>query len=115
MAHIYLYPLPIRCLVGVPALTALLVPLEGYAVGLPLVLWRDTGRCSSRRLPAPLKRSWLMAHVEQNRKAKDPGIVSGAFFDTNYSGPSGIRTLDTRIKSPLLCQTELTAPVSEAG
>ena len=26
-------------------------------------------------------------------------------------GPSGIRTLDTRIKSPVLCQTELTAPV----
>ncbi len=24
-------------------------------------------------------------------------------------GPSGIRTLDTRIKSPLLCLTELTA------
>ena len=30
-------------------------------------------------------------------------------FVLNGSGPAGIRTLDTRIKSPMLCQAELQA------
>ena len=46
-------------------------------------------------------------------RATEKVALNGSVLSTVHDGgPSGIRTLDTRIKSPLLCRTELTAPVS---
>ena len=43
--------------------------------------------------------------------ATEKVALNGAVLTSVKSGgPSGIRTLDTRIKSPVLCQAELTAP-----
>ena len=50
------------------------------------------------RIPA-----WKQSMKPLRRLEDDPTPHSVA------GGPSGIRTLDTRIKSPLLCLTELTA------
>ncbi len=38
-----------------------------------------------------------------------PGLLQGPNFVSKIGGPYGDRTHDTRIKSPVLCQTELTA------
>ena len=40
---------------------------------------------------------------------EDMALNGSVLSTVKNGGPSGIRTLDTRIKSPLLCRTELTA------
>ena len=43
------------------------------------------------------------------RNAEDMALNGSVLSTVKNGGPSGIRTLDTRIKSPLLCLAELTA------
>ena len=55
----------------------------------------------------------MAAKLTSQAKVKADWISSPPlYYVVDTGGPAGIRTLDTRIKSPMLCQAELQARVN---
>ena len=69
------------------------------------VVWRNRGN----RPPYLFSAVEALARMNCGRAGALCAVRSVVSLADNYGGPAGIRTLDTRIKSPMLYQAELQA------